>query len=38
MLSAVEGVGVQGQGGQGHGDEDEQQTGQLVLLVHWRVI
>lgn len=34
MLSAVEGVGVQGQGGQGHGDEDEQQTGQLVLLVH----
>lgn len=34
MLSAVEGVGVQGQGGQGHSDEDEQQTGQLVLLVH----
>lgn len=34
MLSAVERVGVQGQGRQGHGDVDQQQTGQLVLLIN----
>lgn len=38
MISFVERVGVQGQGGQGHGDVDEQQAGQLELLIDGHVI
>lgn len=38
VLSAVDRVGVQRQCRQGHADVDQQQTGQLVLLVHRHVI
>lgn len=34
MLPAVERVGIQSQVRQGHSDVDQQQTGQLVLLIN----